>query len=206
MSGVRICFRRMAAMSNHCSECHADDDSPHYPSCSSYRPPTAQEFADADDRIGALEQLIEPLRPILERYSEEAEDGEEFGTWLAKNSVIHWSPDRKFCPPALSVQSSPNGKNGTAWTTCSGSGRRSCGGCGVSCRRIGGHYSAPYPAPGSGCVNYRSVSSTASGGTRPGHWMPRSLGLRCQGCAICNRTRTGSRMKSATSLLGTRPW
>jgi hypothetical protein len=46
-------------VSNHCSECRADDDSPHYPECSSYRPPTQQDLADRDERIAELERQVE---------------------------------------------------------------------------------------------------------------------------------------------------
>lgn len=52
-------------MSNHCSECHADDDSPHYPECSSYRPPTRQETEAADERIAELERVVEDLETRL---------------------------------------------------------------------------------------------------------------------------------------------
>jgi uncharacterized protein YceH (UPF0502 family) len=53
-------------MSNHCSQCGADDDSPHWQNCSLYRPPTAQEFADADDRIETLERTVADLETRLE--------------------------------------------------------------------------------------------------------------------------------------------
>ena len=53
-------------MSNHCSECGASDDDPHYVNCSSYRAPTAQEFASAEERIAELEQQVADLQQRLE--------------------------------------------------------------------------------------------------------------------------------------------
>ncbi len=53
-------------MSNHCSECHAHDDDPHNPGCSSYRPPTQQDLSERDDRISELERKVEDLEQRLE--------------------------------------------------------------------------------------------------------------------------------------------
>ena len=79
-------------MANDCEHCGAIDD--HYVNCKYYRSPTTEDMDDVANRVMALEYLIEPIRPVLERYASEADEGEEFGTWLARNSIVHWNRTR----------------------------------------------------------------------------------------------------------------